>query len=482
MKKLLSTVMLLAMSVQVFSQTPQTIVTTERTLMRRNNPSPQDYTPYYKFRVYFTDKKQSEFSIRHPEKFLSQKAIERRKKQGIKIDQTDLPVCSSYLNQIGNKGVKILHTSKWNNTAVVSCTDTTVMDAIRQLPFIASVRKVAQYTRPQSRMGGNRKNNLRQAIETDLGTSYGNTAYSQISQLNGIALHGAGFKGAGMTVAIIDGGFLNADVIPGFANTKILGTKDFVDPSEEFYATQSHGMMVLSCMGANITGWQIGTAPEAAYWLIRSEESATEQLVEEDNWAAAIEFADSVGADVVNTSLGYYDFDNKADNLGHESLDGHTHICSNSASMVASKGMILCCSAGNEGNGKWKKISAPADAEDILTVGAVSDNGQRAPFTSEGYSADGRVKPDVMAIGVFSGVYGTNGSLTSSHGTSFASPILCGMVTCLWQALPHLNAYQVMDIIRRSGDRFTNPDPVYGYGIPDFFHAYTLGLVYPANQ
>ena len=456
MKQLLTSV-LLAISLQAFAQ---------------------EFTPYYKYRVYLTDKKQSEFSIHHPEQFLSQKAIERRNRQGIKIDETDIPVCATYVNQIRDMGVKIAHTSKWNNTVVVSCVDTTVMSRIAQLPFVSGTRRVAHYTKPTTQPGDERKNNVGQGFSLSQGSTYGSLAYEQIAQLNGIALHGAGFKGEGMTVAIIDGGFLNVDVIKGFQNTKILGTKDFVDPTENFYATGSHGMMVLSCLGANIPNYMVGTAPEASYWLIMSEDGASEQLIEEDNWSAAIEFADSVGVDVINTSLGYYDFDNKADNLGHESLDGHTHICSHSASMVASKGMILCCSAGNEGNGRWKKITAPADAVDILTVGAVGPTGSRVAFSSQGNTADGRIKPDVMAIGLPSAVYDTDGDLTYSAGTSFSSPILCGMVTCLWQSLPHLNAYQIIDIVRKSGNRADNPDELYGYGIPDFFKAYTIGLTY----
>lgn len=438
----------------------------------------QEFTPYYKYRVYLTDKKQSEFSIRHPEDFLSQKAIERRNRQGIKIDETDIPVCATYVNQIRNTGVKVMHTSKWNNTVVVSCTDTTVMERIAQLPFVSGTRRVAHYTKASHQPGDERKNNVIQGFGLSEGITYGSLAFDQINQLNGVALHGAGFRGQGMTIAVIDGGFFNADVIRGFENTKILGTKDFVDPTENFYATGSHGMMVLSCMGANIPNYMIGTAPEAGFWLIMSEDGDSEQLIEEDNWSAAIEFADSVGVDVINTSLGYYDFDNKADNLGYESLDGKTHICSRSASMVASKGMILCCSAGNEGNGKWKKITAPADAIDVLTVGAVDPDGSRVAFSSQGNTADGRIKPDVMATGLPSAVYSTTGSLTYSAGTSFSSPILCGMVACLWQALPNLNAYQIMDIVRKSGNRADNPDELYGYGIPDFFKAYTIGLTY----
>ena len=220
----------------------------------------------------------------------------------------------------------------------------------------------------------------------------------------------------------------------------------------------------------------VGTAPGASFWLLRSEDGDTEQMVEEDYWAAAMEFADSVGADVVNSSLGYTKFDNNADNIEYREQDGLTRLISRTASMVASKGMILCNSAGNEGWGIWKRIGCPADAHDILAVGAVDRNGGNAMFSSLGYSADGRVKPDVAAMGVFSTVLDIRGQIGHANGTSFSSPILAGMVACLWQAFPDLDAYEIMELVRRSGDRADCPDNVFGYGVPDFGRAYRLGV------
>ncbi len=431
---------------------------------------------YYKCRVYFTDKQGSEYSLRHPERFLSERALQRRKRQGIKVDATDLPVSAVYLNQLRSMGLDVYLTSKWNNTAVVGTRDLLLMNDVAQLPFVAGIQIVAHYENMPKASGTNRKNRLNSVNNDYAGVSY-REAYTQIDQLNGVALHGAGFCGQGMVIAIIDGGFYNADVIPGFAHTKILGTKDFVNPAADIFAESTHGMNVLSCIGANEPGYMIGTAPEASFWLLRSEDTYSEQVVEEDNWCAAVEFADSVGADVLNASLGYYDFDDDIDDLTYDQINGRTHINSRTASMIASKGMILCNSAGNEGGGRWGKIGTPADATDILAVGAIMPDRKIASFSSRGYSADGRVKPDVVAMGVLSAVYGANGQLSYSNGTSFSSPILTGMVACLWQALPHLNAYQIMDIIRRSGDRYDNPDETYGYGLPDFFKAYTMGLI-----
>lgn len=435
------------------------------------------FTPYYKYRVYLKDKKHSEYSVRHPEAFLSDKAIERRKRQGLKIDKTDLPVCAAYLQEIRGTGVNIVHTSKWNNTVVVSCTDTLLMEKVAGLPFVSSVLKVAYYNKDAINIPfEERTKNLEKVVPFVNYDSYG-PAGGQIEQINGRVLHNLGYKGRNMTIAVIDGGFYNADVIEGLKNTNIIGIKDFSTPVNDFYATESHGTMVLSCIGANEPYYQIGTAPEASFWLIRSEDGGSEQPVEEDNWAAAIEFADSVGADVVNTSLGYNDFDSCFADVTYSELDGKTHLISRSASMVASKGMILCCSAGNSGDEAWKKITPPGDAKDVLTAGAIDPQGILASFSSIGNTADNRVKPDVVTRGKFAICFNETGGLSGLNGTSFSSPILTGMVACLWQALPDLTTYEIMDIVRKSGDRADEPDNIYGYGIPDFYKAYTIGIV-----
>lgn len=284
------------------------------------------------------------------------------------------------------------------------------------------------------------------------------------------ALHEKGYKGKGMTIAIIDGGFYNADIIPMLKNVNVLGYKDFVNPGiDNVFEQELHGTMVLSCIGTNQPGTFVGTAPEASFWLLRSEDGHSEQLVEEDTWCAAIEFADSVGADVVNTSLGYTEFDNKADNVRYWELDGKTHLISRSASMAASKGMVCCQSAGNSAfYDRWKLIGAPADADNILTVGAVDSKRVNTLFSSIGHSYDGRIKPDVCAQGEDCTVIDRDGTLTTADGTSFSSPIMCGSVACFWQANPKLTAKEVIWSIRALGDNAEHPDNVFGYGIPDY--------------
>ena len=375
-----------------------------------------------KYRISLKDKAATDYSLQKPEKYLSKKSIERRKKQGLPIDSTDLPVCRTYVDAIRKTGVHVLVTGKWDNFVTVSCNDSTLISEIAQLPFVRSTERVWKGI---TQRAFQRDSLINKPLRTD--SLYG-PAITQAAMSRVDLLHDAGFKGQGMTIAVIDAGFHNVDKIDAMKNIRILGVRDFVNPEADIYAESSHGMSVLSCMAMNQPHVMIGTAPEASYWLLRSEDEYSENLVEQDYWAAAIEFAD--------------------------------------------KGMVVVCSAGNSGAGSWKKITPPGDAENIITVGAVTKRGELAPFSSVGNTADGRVKPDVVAVGLNSDVMGTDGNLRRANGTSFASPIMCGMVACLWQACPKLTAKQIIDLVRQSGDRADFPDNIYGYGIPDLWKAY----------
>ncbi len=423
-----------------------------------------------KYRISLRDKAATEFSLQRPEEFLSQKALDRRRRQGLQVDSTDLPVCRKYVDEI-RKVAHVVVTGKWENFVTVSCNDSTLIDRITALPFVRSAERVWRAPRSAEGADATRRDSLVNHPTVHSDTLYG-TALAQIRLSQGDRLHQAGFRGQGMTIAVIDAGFHNADRITAMQNIRILGTKDFVDPQADIYAQGSHGMKVLSCIGMNQPGIMTGTAPEASFWLLRSEDEASEHLVEQDYWAAAVEFADSVGVDVLNTSLGYYAFDDKSKNYTFCQLDGHYSLMSRQASHIADKGMVLVCSAGNSGMGSWKKITPPGDAKDVLTVGAVDKKGVLAPFSSIGNTADGRIKPDVVAVGLGADVMDTNGNQGHANGTSFASPIMCGMVTCLWQACPQLTAKELIELVRRSGDRAGCPDNIYGYGIPDMWKAY----------
>lgn len=425
-------------------------------------------TDTLKYRISLTDKAATTYSLKKPEKFLSKKSIERRKRQGLAIDSTDLPVCKKYVDAIRKKGVNVLVTGKWDNIVTVSCNDSTLIDQIAQLPFVRSTEKVWQGKVKSATKRDSLINNPQRSDSL-----YG-PAITQLKMSRAHLLHEAGFKGQGMTIAVIDAGFHNADSIDAMKNIRVLGTRDFVNPEADIYAESSHGMSVLSCMGMNQPNVMIGTAPEASYWLLRSEDEYSETLVEQDYWAAAIEFADSVGVDVVNTSLGYFSFDDPSKDYQYRDLDGRHALMSREAAKAADKGMVLVCSAGNSGSGPWKKITPPGDAENVLTVGAIDKKKVLAPFSSIGNTADGRVKPDIVAVGFRADVMGTDGNLRTANGTSFSSPIMCGMVACLWQACPTLTAKEIIELVRQSGDRADFPDNIYGYGIPDLWKAYEM--------
>ncbi len=422
-----------------------------------------------KFRIYLRDKAATNYTLDHPQAYLSERAIARRVKQGIEIDSTDLPVCRSYVDEISRQGAKVIATGKWENFVTVSCNDTTVVERIATLPFVRSVKKV--WRAPRWQDFSSERDTLRNRIEYHSDSLYGG-ATAQIEISRGEKLHEAGFKGSGMIVAVIDAGFHNVDCIPLLQNVQILGTKDFVNPSGDLFAESRHGTGVLSCMAANQPHVMIGTAPEASFWLLRSEDESSEQLVEQDYFAAAVEFADSVGVDLLNSSLGYYQFDDPSENYTYRDLDGKHALISRQASHVAEKGMILVCSAGNSGLDSWKKITPPGDADKVLTVGAIDSLGELAPFSSVGNSSDNRIKPDVVAVGRMSRVIRGNGETGSANGTSFASPIMCGLVACLWQACPTLTATEVIELVHQAGDRADAPDNIYGYGIPDMWKAY----------
>ena len=425
---------------------------------------------FSRYRVSLIDKKGTDAELSHPEKFLSERALQRRQRQHLPITESDLPVSKVYVNQLLAQGVTLVTSSKWNNTVVVESQDSLLEDRLAKLPFVKSVRKVWKTPSSVSEKDPNRKDEVTNFLEKQ-DDSYG-CARQQIAIHGGDRLHEAGFTGKGMQVAVIDAGFYNADTISFFNHLKLMGTHDFVNAKSDLYAEHEHGMMVLSCMAASQPNTMVGTAPDASFWLLRSEDNDTEQPIEEDHWAAAVEFADSVGVDVINTSLGYYSFDEPFWSYKYRELDGHTSLMSNTASQIAQKGMVLVCSAGNSGMRSWKKITPPGDAQDIITVGALRYNLVNADFSSIGNTADGRVKPDVMAIGESATVSSGAGTVSEADGTSFAAPIFCGVVTCFWQACPWLTAKEVVEIVRASGDRSAYPDNIYGYGVANLWEAY----------
>ena len=423
----------------------------------------------------FTDKAGNGFSIAAPEEFLTNRAIQRRLTQNIPIKSEDLPVSRVYVDSLRNLGFTILGTSKWFNAAIVESNDSLLIRLLENISFVKSFN----YQIPLRLSTSSNINNYfdKGALAQLPNQSHYGFANKQISILNGKPLHDLGYRGNNMIIAIIDAGFYQADTIPAFdslwLNNRIITWHDFGKPPyPDFFLGDSHGMSVLSTMGANLPGEFIGTSPDASFILLRSEVVAYESLIEEAWWLLAAEFADSCGADIINSSLGYSTFDDSTQNYSIDNMDGKTALCTLAAEKAFSKGIIVVVSAGNEGNKEWRKISAPSDGENILSIGAIDTFNNHAAFSSYGPSADKRIKPDIMAVGLRTTLTTSEGFTGSGNGTSFSAPQIAGMVACLWQALPGKTNLELIDAIRRSSSQYYSPDSIYGYGVPDFFNAF----------
>ncbi len=418
--------------------------------------------------IQFTDKNHSLYSADHPEGFLSQRAIDRRQKQNIAITEEDLPVSVFYTDSLKQLNIEVRYTTKWLNGAVVFSSDTELMDTLDKVSFIRYV----EMTKLGNKPGAFKKFEEGQiSVKSSNDNEYGQ-AWDQIRTINGHLLHQKGYTGKGMQIAVVDAGFNSAESLPSFQhlwnNGQILGAKDFVNPTSNIFEENAHGMKVLSIMGGEISGTYKGTAPEAGYWLIRTEDAYSETPIEPDYWVCAAEFADSAGVDVINSSLGYYQFDYPFDSDKYESnIDGNSRA-SKAAEIAASKGMVVVVSAGNEGNDSWHYIGVPADARNILSVAAMAADSTKASFSSFGPSYDGRVKPEVAAMGSATAVQSLGGGIEKGNGTSYSAPVIAGMVACLWQALPDYRAQDIVDLVLRSSNHYSQPDNSFGYGIPDF--------------
>lgn len=432
--------------------------------------------------IVFKDKNNSDYSVAKPERFLSEKSIARRQKQNINISERDLPVNADYINDVKNVGVTVVNKSKWMNAITISTNDESKLESIKQLSFVKAIALTADAASAKviSSKYDESKNihTVSQDIQSQKAVSsvlnYG-PSFFQANQIGMDCMHDAGFMGQGVTIAVLDAGFLNAHVLPAFdslrANNQILGCRDFVIGDTLVYEDYPHGMNVLSCMGGNLPGQIIGTAPKAKYWLLRTEDAATETIQEEINWLVGAEFADSVGADVINSSLGYSKFDGGIGDHFYSDMDGNTTIITNAADWAASVGIFVTTSAGNAGGPPWYKITAPADADSALTVGAVDSAGFIAGFSSRGLTFDGRIKPNTCARGVQAVIAADWGGTITAGGTSFSSPITAGAVACLWQANPTATNMQLLDAIQQSASQYLTPDSIYGYGIPNFCKA-----------
>lgn len=434
--------------------------------------------------IAFKDKSGSPFSTASPQQYLSPRSIARRAHHNFITSAQDFPPNPSYVQQVSATGAEVLYRLKWFNGVVVRITNPAQLTAINALSFVLSSKSVARIAVERSHestplLPTEVKSNASTNRTMSNRFNYG-AALNQINLLNGTCLHNMFYDGRGMEIAELDDGFLNSNINAPLDSLRqrngILFKKNiYTGDTTSLYSIGGHGSSVLSCMAANQSGSMVGTAPYANFYLLRTEIDSCEQILEEYDWVAGMEFADSAGADVVTSSLGYNIFDDPTQSHTWASLNGRTSVASLSATYGARRGLLVCVAAGNEGQATWRKITIPSDADSILAVGAVDATGIYASFSSQGYSADHRVKPDVASQGLNSTIMDANsGSITTSSGTSFATPILAGLAACLWQANPTKTNMQIIQAIKQSASQFATPDSFLGYGIPNFCNANQL--------
>ena len=442
---------------------------------------------FSKYIIRFKDKAGTPFTINNPLQYLSARSIQRRVRQNISIDSSDLPITPRYIDSVRLAGnVIIINRSKWLNEVCIQTTDVAALAKISSFPFVISSNPVMRIQQQGNKENTVTRNKFNEeisttttiaAIEKTTGDvlNYGNSS-AQIHIHEGEFLHNNGFKGEGMLMAVFDAGYKNYLTVTAFDsvrnNNQIVETYDFVQNETSVNEDDPHGMYVFSIIAANWPGKLIGSCPKAKFYLYRTEEVSSEYPIEEQNWAAAAERADSIGVDVFTTSLGYTTFDNPVFNHTYADMNGKITIIARANTMAARKGIISVVAAGNDGTNSWHYIGTPADADSIVTVGAVNASGVVASFSSYGPASDGRVKPTVASVGQGTAFANLNSQPAFGNGTSFATPNLAGLITCLWQAFPEFTNRQIIEALKRSSSIFTMPNDRIGYGIPNFHKAY----------
>lgn len=422
--------------------------------------------------VYFNAKPNSQFYLDTPLEMLTQRALDRRTNQSIALDFKDVPVEESYIDQVKlSAGITVMAKSKWMNAIHVRGSQVNI-NSLVLLSFVSKVDfadKSLNQTAKIAKLSKIKKVN--KTKKTKIEYAYGSSS-NQIQMLNGQQLHQQNYTGSGKIIAVLDGGFPGVNTAQPFqrlrANNQILGGYNFVLRNPDFYTGVSHGTSVLSSMGGYKENSLVGTAPDASYYLFITEDDTSENPVEESLWVEAAERADSLGVDIINTSLGYFDYDNDAYSHTYSEINGTNAFISRGAEIAFSRGMIIVTSAGNSGGTSDPHIATPADAVSVIAVGAVNSSEVLTLFSSVGPSFDGRIKPDVMAQGQAAIVSDAAGNIVTANGTSFSSPIMAGMIACLWQAFPQKTNREIRELVLKSSDKFSTPNNQYGFGIPDF--------------
>lgn len=442
----------------------------------------------YVFRITFKDKNNSLYTLDNPSAYLSTRALERRNKQHLTIDSSDLPINSTYIDSVLSFCNGIYHCkSKWANQFLMLLNDSSKIPLLSSISFIKSTKCVAQFLSPlHSKTTASADSNIvkNKALNAQFRISgtkgYYGDAYDQIKLAQGDYLHDKGYSGKNMLIAVLDAGFNKVDILPGFENFR---TKNLLKDQFNFnlnnsaiYGYADHGTQVLSTMAGVLNTTYVGTAPEANYALYITENNDGEQPIEMDQLLAAIERADSIGADVISISLGYNTFDiaGKDHSLSLSDIDGKSTLAAFAANTATQKGMLVVASAGNEGLSSWKKILTPGDADSALTCGSVDINKNIAASSGIGPNAANITKPDLCMLGAPGMVLNNAGTTSSANGTSIATPELAGLSTCLWQAFPQAKPYMLKDALRQSAHNAASPNNSIGWGVPNFQKAFQI--------
>jgi len=438
-----------------------------------------------RYAVFFKFKPQKEYSLASPSKFLTTRAIQRRVREKFAVDSLDIPVTAAYLQGISAYSQELLYVSKWLNAAVV-VTDAAGKKNMEALPFVQKVEWVAKGfiaktgNRTVPEISQKPTKNQKWAIEESYREA---AAYDFQNDLLGIpAMHQAGFTGKGITVAVFDSGFPGLEKATPFAhvftNKRIVGQLNVVRPwIKEVFRDHEHGTQVASLILANQAGTLVAGAHQAQVIFAITEDVATEYPIEELNWVRAAEYADSLGVDIINSSLGYLDFDEPSLTYTTAQLDGKTTYVTRGATLAAKRGILVVNSVGNYGSAGSSSLVAPADAQGILAVGSVNASSVVSTFSSRGPTADGRIKPELVAFGQNPVLIRGSGQVSAAAGTSFSAPQLTALAAGLWEAKPEWTKDELLTNLIKSGTQYATPDQNLGYGIPNFRSAYYGALL-----
>jgi hypothetical protein len=442
---------------------------------------------YSKHVIFFTDKNETTFTLSNPSVYLSAKSIARKSRHQIAIDSSDLPVIERYIDSVRLAGpVNIVGKSRWLNAVIIQTSDAAALNKIKSFPFVKKSDSVALRSnssiQPQplklSPVTNFTTKGSYKTSEINADTFNYGSSVNQIKIHNGEFLHNIGARGQNMNIAFLDAGYTGYQTNRFFDSARnrnqILGTWDFVSGNSNVNEDNSHGLHCFSIVAAYIPGIFIGSCPESNYFLLRTEDAPTEQIIEEYNWVMGAEYADSAGADIISSSLGYTTFDNAVYNHTYAQMDGNTTVITKMADMAAKKGMLVVNSAGNDGNSSWRYIGAPADGDSVLSIGAVNNSGIIASFSSYGPTSDGQIKPDLVSVGSGTVLSNTSGNVATGGGTSYSCPNLAGMAACLWQLFPEFNNWSIITTLRKSSDRYQSPHEQYGYGLPNMKKAFGI--------